>query len=119
MALWRDFADTLVARVTHDDITFPIHCDSEWREELSNGTSSVSMALFASARQSGHLALWCDFADTVVARVSHDDVPVPIHCDSEWREELSNGTSSVSMALLASACQSGHCHLAPCPFHLT
>jgi hypothetical protein len=50
------------------------------------------------------MALWCDLADTIVARVSHDDVPIPIHCESKGLVELSNGPFSVSMALLASAC---------------
>jgi hypothetical protein len=30
------------------------------------------MALFASARKSGNLALWCDLSDTMVAIVSHN-----------------------------------------------
>jgi hypothetical protein len=112
-ALWCDLADTMIFCVSYDDVAFPVHCDSRGLVELSNGPSSVLMALFASARQSGHKALWCDFADTAVARVSHDDVAVSIHCDSEWIVELSNGPFSVSMALLASACQSGHCQPHP------
>ena len=52
------------------------------------------------------MALWCDLTDTMVALVSHDDVAVPIHCDSMGMVELSNGSFSVSTALLASACQS-------------
>jgi hypothetical protein len=56
------------------------------------------MDLFTSPRQSGHAALWCDLADTIVSEVSHDDVAVPIHCDPTGTFEL-----SVSMTLYASA----------------
>jgi hypothetical protein len=36
--------------------------------ELSRGYSiSVLMAYLASACQSGHMALWCDFVDTMFA----------------------------------------------------
>jgi hypothetical protein len=87
------------------------------------------MAHFASACQSGHMALWCDSADTMVATVSHKEVAVPIHCDYSKETvketvELSNGPFSVSMALLARARrararQSGHYyHVAPSPFHM-
>jgi hypothetical protein len=108
VALWRDFADTLVGRVSHDDVAVPIHFDSTRLVELINGPLSVLMALLAIARHSGHVALWSDFADAMVARVSYDDVAVPIHCDSTGLVELSNGPLSVSMALRASARQSGH-----------
>jgi hypothetical protein len=66
------------------------------------------MALLASARQSGHKAMWRDLADTIVERVSHNDVAAPIHCDSTGKVELSNGPFFVSIALLVSARQSGH-----------
>jgi hypothetical protein len=66
------------------------------------------MASFDSARQSGHMTLRCGFADTVVASVSHNDVVVPIHCDTHGLIELSKSPFSVSIAVYASACQSGH-----------
>jgi hypothetical protein len=44
----------------------------------------------------------------MVVTVSHDDVAVPIHCDSAGAGELSNDLLSVSMAVLASARQNGH-----------
>jgi hypothetical protein len=83
MALWCDLADTMVARVSHNHIAVAIHCESTETVELSNGPFSVSMTYYAgSACQSGHKALWCDLADTIVARVSHDDIAIPIRCDS-------------------------------------
>ena len=94
--------------VSYDDVAFPVHCDSRGLVELSNGPSSVLMALFASARQSGHKALWCDFTNTKVSHVSHKDVAIPIYCDPHGKSKVSNGPLSVSMALLASARQSGH-----------
>jgi hypothetical protein len=118
-ALWCNYADTAVGRVSYNDVAVPIHCDSVGIVEPSNGPLSVLMALLTSARQSGHKALWSDFADTVVARVSNDDVAVPIHCDSVGIVEPSNSPLSISMVLLASVCQSGHYHLTSCPFHLT
>jgi hypothetical protein len=98
----------VIGYVSYNDIAVPIHCDSAGFVELSNGPLSVSMAPFSSARQSGHMALWCDFADTMVACVSHDDVAVPVHCDSNGLVELSDGPLSVAMALRASARKSGH-----------
>jgi hypothetical protein len=81
MALWCDFADTMADRVSHDDVPVPIHCDSTGGLKLSDGPFPVLITLYASARQSGHMALWCDLADTLVARVSHKYVPVSIHCE--------------------------------------
>jgi hypothetical protein len=57
-----------------------------------------------------HMALWCDLADTMVVPVNHNDVAAPIHCDSVWIAKLSDSPFSVSIAPLASACQSGHNH---------
>jgi hypothetical protein len=98
----------MVVRVSHDDVAAPIHCDSERKTELSKGPFSVFMTLLASARQSGHLALWRDYADTMIFRVSHNDVAALIHCNSTGPVELRNAPFSVLIALLASACQSGH-----------
>jgi hypothetical protein len=50
------------------------------------------------------MALWSDLADTIVASVTHDDVAVPIHCDSTRKEKLRNGPFSVSMARYAGWC---------------
>jgi hypothetical protein len=108
-ALWCDYADTVVVRVTHNDVAVPIHCDSAGFVELSNGPFSVLTAPFASARQNGHMALWCDFTNTLVARVSHNGIAIPIYCDPPGTVKLmSNGPLSVTMALLTSARQSGH-----------
>jgi hypothetical protein len=49
------------------------------------------------------MALWCDLANTIVERISHADVPIPIHCDSSGLIELSHGSFSDPMALLAGA----------------
>jgi hypothetical protein len=57
------------------------------------------MARFASAHQSGHLALRCDLADTIVGTVTHDDVAA-IHCESTGIVELSKSPFSVSMDLI-------------------
>jgi hypothetical protein len=78
MALWCDLADAMVARVSHKDVVYPIHCDSTGGFKLSDGPFSVLITLYASTRQSGHMALRCNLADTMTVRVSHDDVPVPI-----------------------------------------
>jgi hypothetical protein len=107
-ALWCDLADTVVGRVSHNEVGVPIHCDPPGKVKLSNGPLSVSMPLFASASQNGHMAMWCDLADTVVGRVRHDDVAVPIHYNFTGRVKLSNCPFTVSVAHLASACQSGH-----------
>jgi hypothetical protein len=64
------------------------------------------MAQLTSARQSGHMALWCDLADP--RAVSHNDVAVLIYCDSTGLVELRNGPFSVLMATVASASYCGH-----------
>jgi hypothetical protein len=111
-AMWCDLADTVVTLVYHEDIPVPIQCDSPGSVELSSSPFSVLMALLAGARQSGHSALRCDLADTMVATVSHEDFPISIQCDSSGPVEPSNvGSFSVSMATLASARQSGHAAL--------
>jgi hypothetical protein len=97
LALWCDIVNTMVAIVSHDGVAVPIHCDSVGLVELSNSPFSVSLTFYASACQSGHMALWCDLADTMVVSVSHNDIPVPIHCDSTGISELSNGRYSVSI----------------------
>jgi hypothetical protein len=51
------------------------------------------------------MALWCDFADTLVPRVSHNDVVIPIYCDPHGLVELSNGPLSALMAVLTSSRQ--------------
>ena len=116
MTLRCDFADTTVERISHDDVTVSIHSNSTRIVEPRNGPFSVSMPLHASPRQSEHVSLWCDLADTMVVPVSHNDVTAPIHCDSAWIAKLSDSPFSVWMALLASARQSGHmamwCNLA-------
>jgi hypothetical protein len=43
------------------------------------------------------MAVWCDHADTMVVTVSHNDVAVPIRCESIGPVEQSNGPFSVSM----------------------
>ena len=98
----------MIVLVSHDDVPFLIHCDSTRMGELRNRPFSVSMANAASARQSGHMALRSDLADTMVVQVGHDDVAVPIHCDGEGAVELSNCPFSVFMPRGTSACQSGH-----------
>jgi hypothetical protein len=108
LALLRDKADTMVVLVSYNDVILSVHCDSKGPVELSNGSFSVSMAPDASARQSGHLAMRGDLMDTTVQTVSHEDVAVSVYCDSTGILELSNGPFSVSMALFASARQSGH-----------
>jgi hypothetical protein len=109
----------MVVTVSHHDAVVPIHYDPHGSVELSNSQIPVLMAVLASARQSGHMSLWCDFVDTIVVAVSHDDVPVPIQCDSIRIVELSNtGPFSVLMALLASARYCGHLvHPLPSFFH--
>jgi hypothetical protein len=72
----------MVLRVSNNDVVVPVHCDSKGRVEHNHAPFSVSIALDASARQSGHFALWCDLADTVVETVSHDDIATLIYCDS-------------------------------------
>jgi hypothetical protein len=108
MTLWCDLADSIIAHVTHDDVVVPIHCNLHGTIKLSNSPFSVAMALLACARQSGHMALWCDLVDTIVPRVSHNDVAVPIHCYSTGGVDLRNDPFSVTMTFLASARQSGH-----------
>jgi hypothetical protein len=119
MALWCDHVDTMVARVSHKDVAVTIRCDPPGTVELSNGFFSVLMAPFTSTRQSGHMALWCDVEDMIVASVTHDDVAVPIHCDSNGNIELKNSPFSVSMARrMRTACSAYYCgHLVhPLPF---
>jgi hypothetical protein len=111
MALWIYYADTIIASISHDDVPVAIQCDPPGTVEPSSGSFSVSMALFASACQSGHMTLWSYFADTMVAFVGHDDVAVRIHCDSRGPVEMLNndgGPFSVSMPLVASARYCGH-----------
>jgi hypothetical protein len=105
----------VVSLVSHYSVPIRIHCDSLWAVELSQGESiPVPMAVPATARKSGHLALLCDHADAIVERVSHNDVAAPIHCDSTRKVnstrkvELTKDPFSVSMALLVGARQSGH-----------
>jgi len=98
----------MVATVTHDEVAVPIHCESIGHVELSIGPFSVSIAHLTTACQSGHMTLWCDLADTMVALVSHDEIAVPIHYDSTGQVKLSNGPFYVFMALLAGACYCGH-----------
>jgi hypothetical protein len=81
MALRCAFADTMVVSVRHNDVPVTIHCDSAGMVELSKFSFSVLMAMYASACQIGHMALWRDCEDTMVDSVSHDEVAVPIHCD--------------------------------------
>jgi hypothetical protein len=69
------------------------------------------MALYTNACQSGHKALWCDLADTMVVHVTYVDVATPIHNYSTRQAKPSNGPFSVSMAYFASTCQSGHMSL--------
>jgi hypothetical protein len=64
----------MVATVSHNDIAASIHCDSPGQVELSIGLFSVSIALFTSACQSVHLTLWYDHTDTMVCKVSHDNI---------------------------------------------
>jgi hypothetical protein len=66
LAMWCYHADTIVVPVSHDDVVVPIHCDSIGIVETSNGPFSVWMAAYASAHQSGYMALWCDYANTMV-----------------------------------------------------
>jgi hypothetical protein len=93
LALWCNLADTMVIRsatIMFPSTGIPIRhphgdphplCDSTGTEEQCNTPFSVLIApALITTCQSGHLALWCDLADTII--VSHDDVPVPIHCDS-------------------------------------
>jgi hypothetical protein len=108
MTLCCDLADTMVVKVSHDEVPVPIHGDSYGNIELCNDAFTGLMTLLASAGQSVHMALWCDFADAMVATVSHNDVAAPINCDSRGTVELSNGRFSVSMAHFSSARQSSH-----------
>jgi hypothetical protein len=86
--MWCDFADTMVVVVSHNDVAAPIHCDSTGPPELRNGPFSILMPPHVSACQSGHFALLCDLADSMAPRVSHNDISVVIHCDSNGQVEL-------------------------------
>eukprot|EP00959_Pyramimonas_sp_CCMP1952_P282939 5914296-Pyramimonas_sp.AAC.1 len=89
----------MIAAIGHNDIAVPVHCHSIRTEELSGGALSVSIARPASPRQCGHQALRRDPADTMVARVRHKNVALPINCHSSRAVEPSGGGApSVSMA---------------------
>jgi hypothetical protein len=71
----------------------------------------VGMPLPRNAHHSSHMALWCHLVDTIVETVSHNDVAVPVHCDSKAPLYMScdpvNTPSSGNVnALLSSARQS-------------
>jgi hypothetical protein len=85
----------MVVGVGFNAIAAPVHRDFRGPIEMSNGPFAVSMAANTNARQCGHLALWCDLANT--SAVSHKDVAVLIHCDSLGKVEIRMVPFSVLM----------------------
>ena len=103
-----DFANCVIARIGHEQISTSIHCQTRWPAKLRGGTHTIGTPAFANRScECGHLARRRNLANRSVTQIGHEQISTWVYCDIVWCQESSVGTPAIGVTTLIRIARQG------------